>query len=76
MKGYMTLVEASKKWDITPRMLNTYCLNGRIEGAERAGRIWMIPENAERPTDLRVKTGYYKNWRNKHSLVDTSIMLP
>ena len=67
MKGYMTLIEAGKKWNITPRMLNTYCLNGRIEGAEKVGRTWVIPENAEKPRDLRVKNGYYKNWRNKHN---------
>lgn len=66
MKGYMTLIEAGEKWNITPRMLNTYCLNGRIEGAERVGRTWVIPEEAKKPTDLRVKNGYYKDWRKKH----------
>ena len=65
MKGYMTLAEAGEKWNVSPRLINTYCLNGRIEGAERAGRIWMIPDDAERPIDLRVKSGYYKGWREK-----------
>ena len=68
MKGYMTLIEAGEKWKISPRMLNNYCLNGRINGAERVGRTWVIPEDAEKPADLRIKTGYYKNWRNKHNV--------
>ncbi len=67
MKGYMTLVEAGEKWEVSPRLLNTYCLKGRITGAERAGRIWMIPESAEKPIDLRVRSGSYKGWRKKYS---------
>jgi hypothetical protein len=26
----------------------------------------MIPEDAENPKDLRVKSGYYVGWRMKH----------
>lgn len=66
MKGYMTLVEAAEKWNVSPRSINNYCINGRIEGAERAGRLWMIPEDTEKPKDLRVKSGYYVGWRNRH----------
>ena len=65
MKGYMTLIEAGEKWHVTPRLLNTYCLKGRIDGAERVGRAWVIPESAERPSDLRIKNGTYKGWRKK-----------
>ena len=66
MKGYMTLGEASQKWGITTRQLNTYCLKNLIPGTERAGRVWLIPENAIKPRDARVTTGEYRNWRKKH----------
>ncbi len=67
MKGFLTLVEAGEKWEVSPRILNTYCLQGRIKGAERAGRLWLIPEDAEKPVDMRVKSGVYKKWRQKYS---------
>lgn len=52
---YMTLKEASKKWGITPRMINYHCANGRIPGAEKIASVWLIPKEAEKPTDNRRK---------------------
>ena len=52
---YMTLKEASEKWNISPRMINYYCSEGRIPGAEKKGTIWLIPINAEKPMDGRRK---------------------
>lgn len=52
---YMTLKEASEKWNISPRMINYYCSEGRIPGAEKKGTIWLIPKTAERPIDKRRK---------------------
>lgn len=52
---YMTLKEASGKWNISPRMINYYCSEGRIPGAEKKGTIWLIPGDAEKPIDGRRK---------------------
>lgn len=52
---YMTLKEASEKWNISPRMINYYCSEGRIPGAEKKGTIWLIPKDAEKPIDGRRK---------------------
>lgn len=52
---YMTLKEASRLWGISPRMINYYCSAGRIEGAEKKGTVWLIPQNAEKPSDGRRK---------------------
>lgn len=54
---YMTLREASKKWGISPRQINYYCSEGRIPGAEKMGRVWLIPKDAEKPIDGRTKQG-------------------
>ena len=52
---YMTLREASKKWGISPRQINYYCSEGRIPGAEKMGRVWLIPKDAVKPTDKKKK---------------------
>ena len=59
MKGYMTIAEASKKWGTGERRINTLCLEGRLDGAEKFGTTWAIPEDAEKPKDERIKTGKY-----------------
>ena len=50
MKGYITVQEAADKWGITPRQVQILCKNSRIVGATRMSRIWIIPENAKKPT--------------------------
>ena len=57
--GFMTLKETSEKWGISPRRINTLCVEGRIPGATRMGNMWVIPENVEKPKDERIKTGEY-----------------
>ena len=46
---YLIPKEAAEKWGISTRRVQILCAQGRIKGAERHGRIWMIPETAERP---------------------------
>lgn len=53
MKGYMSIREASYKWDVSERRVNQYVLQGRVPGAERFGRSWAIPADAEKPGDPR-----------------------
>lgn len=36
---YMTVKEASKKWNITMRRIQVLCSEGRIEGAFRFSRV-------------------------------------
>ena len=59
MEGYMTIREASEKWKIGLRRINTLCNEGRIEGASKVGNVWVIPEDAEKPKDQRIKSGKY-----------------
>ena len=54
---YMTLKEASQKWNVTPRQINYLCAAGRIPGAVKMATIWLIPQNAEKPIDGRTKQG-------------------
>ena len=50
MNGYITVQEAAEKWGITARQVQILCKNNRIVGATRMSRIWVIPENANKPT--------------------------
>ena len=52
---YMTLKEAAEKWGVTPRRVNYYCTAGRIPGAVKMANIWLIPKDAEKPVDRRLK---------------------
>lgn len=58
---YMTLKEASEKWNISARMINYYCSAGRIPGAEKKGTVWLIPKDAEKPIDGRRKKAQNDN---------------
>lgn len=53
--GYMLLREAAEMWGLSMRRVQTLCADGRIPGALRAGRDWMIPTSAEKPIDGRTK---------------------
>lgn len=59
MQKYMTIKEASEKWGIGDRRINTLCLEGRVAGAMKFGREWAIPRNAQKPNDARIKSGEY-----------------
>ena len=54
---YMTLKEASQKWNVTPRQINYLCAAGRIPGAMKVATIWLIPKTTEKPIDGRTKQG-------------------
>ena len=53
---YISVSEAAKKWEISERRVQKLCKENRIPGVERISRIWLIPKNAEKPTDKRYKT--------------------
>ena len=52
---YLTIKEASEKWGISGRMVTYYCVDGRIPGVIRKGNMWLIPSDAEKPVDTRLK---------------------
>ena len=56
---YLSTFEVAEKWGISPRRVGILCNNDRIPGAQRAGSRSIIPEDAEKPTDARIKSGKY-----------------
>lgn len=52
---YLTTVEMSEKWNISSRRISILCSEGRIEGAVKKGKTWLIPSDAKKPADARYK---------------------
>jgi len=46
---YISVKQASDKWNISERSVRGYCAEGKIEGAVLVGKTWGIPETAEKP---------------------------
>ena len=53
--NYISVAQAAEKWQVTPKRVQVLCSEGRIEGAQRVGNQWTIPETAEKPQDARKK---------------------
>ena len=54
---YLKICEVAKIWGLSERGVQALCAQGKIEGATRFGRSWMIPKNAKKPIDGRTKSG-------------------
>lgn len=50
---YLDVKTTASRWELTERRVTTLCRNGRIEGAKKEGGLWLIPENADKPSDGR-----------------------
>ena len=53
--NFMTIKEASEKWDISESRIRQLIQDGRILGAKKIGAAWYIPNDAGKPIDKRVK---------------------
>lgn len=50
---YMDVHTAAEKWGLKERRVTALCRNGRIMGAIKQGKSWIIPETAMKPADGR-----------------------
>ena len=58
--GIMTVKEAAKKWGITPRRVHELIWSDRIPGAYKIETIWVMPDDTQKPRDLRLD-----RWKKK-----------
>lgn len=58
--NYMSIAEASNKWNISKRRIQVLCSQNRIEGVTHFANAWAIPSDASKPCDARIKTGKYR----------------
>lgn len=55
MIQYMSAREAAEKWNISQRRVSILCAESRIPDVAMLGNMWIIPRNAKKPVDARMK---------------------
>lgn len=55
MFEYITAQEASELWEISVRRVQRLCKENRIEGVLNINRVWLIPKDAKKPVDGRLR---------------------
>jgi excisionase family DNA binding protein len=51
--NYLTARQIAEKWGISLRRVQALLKDGRIPGAIKPSRDWLIPKDAEKPRDTR-----------------------
>lgn len=64
---YLTTREIAEKWNISDRRVRILCEEGRVEGAVKEGKSYMIPHSARKPEDKRYRMAkrepaYFLKW--------------
>lgn len=55
MLEYISVSEAAKKWGISERRVQKLCEDSRIPRVAKFSYIWLIPKDAKKPNDRRLK---------------------
>ncbi len=53
--NYLVVKQASQKWNVPERRVTALCRSGRVIGAKKSGKTWLIPDDADLPLDGRTK---------------------
>ena len=57
---WITPLQAAKQWEITERQVQSLCAQGKVNGAIRVSRVWLIPKDTHKPVDGRTKVAKQK----------------
>lgn len=69
---YIKLAKAAEKWGISARRARVLCAEGKIPGAIQKGKLYMVPENAQKPRDGRFKApSLFEKIEQKRELLST-----
>ena len=60
----MTVKQAAEKWGVTPKRVQVLIQTGRLPGAYKLARDYVMPDDTQKPIDLR------KERKNKKQLGD------
>jgi len=61
---FLTTKEISEQWNISARRVAILCEEGRLDGAFKKGKTWLIPSDVSKPEDGRYKRmkAYYNEY--------------
>ena len=60
---YLSTKEIADKWGITSARVSSMCAAGKITGAYKKGKTWVIPSETERPRDKRINSEKQENYK-------------
>lgn len=69
--NYKSVKDFSQIWGISTARIRKLCQEGRISGVQKKGKLWLIPENTQKPKDNRFAQQYselfteIENYKNK-----------
>lgn len=52
---WITVKEVAAIWGMTTRRAQYLCANGKVNGAQKLGDIWVVPKGTQKPIDGRTK---------------------
>ena len=56
---WMTIKEAAALWGLSIRRATVLCANGKVNGAQKLGSIWVVPKGTSKPIDGRTKAAKF-----------------
>jgi len=62
----MTVKEAAQRWGVTPRRVGEYIRGGRIKGAHKIGAAWVMPDETQKPPNIKSGRKIQINGRRAH----------
>ncbi len=69
MIQYMSAREAAEKWNISQRRVSILCSENRIPNVAMLGNMWLIPRDAQKPEDARMKKKVVTKEENTHPFI-------
>jgi len=52
---WITVKDAGELWGMTTRRAQFLCANGKVDGAQKLGNMWVVPKGTPKPIDGRTK---------------------
>ena len=68
--NYLNAKQLSENWGISVRRIIKLCKDGRIDGAFKNGRQWLIPENTLKPSDKRANVSKYLETKKRILIIN------
>jgi len=59
----MTTAQAAEKWGVGKGTVQQWIARGKLPGAQKVGRDWLIPADTPRPADRRYVDNPIRNRR-------------
>lgn len=70
---YIDVHKAAELWNMTEKRITMLCRDGRVFGARKAGKTWLIPDDTAKPLDARTKEYSEKSSESEVLIADATV---